>query len=329
MTKFHVDNGSAYHCCFSPDGKYIAVASYRTAYVWNITSSDPHPTGTFVGHTDDITSLVFSSPSSLISISMDNTVKFWQISALPSDPTVTVPGTIPLTSTPIRFISVQAKDGIAISIDLNGVVRMWDILTGLCKASFQTPAKDPSNIDVQLVNSRLILVFKQDKIHIWDVEMGELQTVDPTRDPIEDVKVSGDGSKVLCLHWQSIQALSIQTGKVVGEVKLEHDFAPRSLTVDGPRVWVFSPLSEPLGWDFGTTDPSPVQLSNMPQPHLNCTGLWDIGQSRIVDIVTGRVMFQLKGRFAEPTRSQWDGRYLVTGYQSGEILILDFNNVPI
>ena len=329
VTKFHVDNGNTCHCCFSPDGKHIAVASHHTAYAWNITSSDAHPANIFVGHTDDITSLAFSSPSSLISTSRDQSVKAWQIGTLPTDPAVTVPQSIPLTSSPIRFITLQAKDGIAISIDFDGVVRTWDISTGLCKASLQTPAKNPNNIDVQLINNRLILVYNQDKIHIWDVEVGELQMVDPTRDPIDDVRISGDGSKVLCLHWQSIRALSIQTGEVMGEVKLEHDLATRSLNIDGSRVWVCSPSSEPLGWDFGTTNLSPIQLSNVPQPHLNCTRLWDIGLSRIVDAVTGKVIFQLDGRFAEPTRAQWDGRYLVTGYRSGEVLILDFNNVPI
>jgi len=100
------------------------------------------------------------------------------------------------------------------------------------------------------------------------------------------------------------------------------------LTVDGSRVWVHFPSSEPLGWDFGTPDASPVQISNMPQPHLNHTKMWDIGLSRIVDTVTGKVVFQLDGKFAKPTHAQWDGQYLVAGYLSGEVLILDFNCVP-
>ena len=98
----------------------------------------------------------------------------------------------------------------------------------------------------------------------------------------------------------------------------------RSLTVDGSRVWVHSPWSEPWGWDFGTLGSPPVQL---PNPPILLDKLWDIKQSRIKDAVTGRVVFQLGGRFVEPDISQWDGHYLVAAYKSGELLILDFNHV--
>jgi len=56
--------------------------------------------------------------------------------------------------------------------------------------------------------------------------------------------------------------------------------------------------------------------------------MWDVGLSRIVDTVTGKVVFQLDGKFAKPTHAQWDGQYLVAGYLFGEVLILDFNCVP-
>ena len=43
--------------------------------------------------------------------------------------------------------------------------------------------------------------------------------------------------------------------------------------------------------------------------------------------VTGKEIFQLVGRYADPYDAQWDGRYLVAGYMSGEVLILDFNHM--
>jgi len=322
--KFHIDNSRISDCCFSPDGRLIAVAAGHTVYVWDTTSSDLHPTKTFVGHTNNITSLAFSSPSSLISSSMDKSVKFWQINTL--DPVLTDPKSIPLTSAQIKSITLQTEDGIAISRDSEGVVRTWDISTGLCKASFQTPAKDPQWSDIQLINNQLILVwYVKRKIHIWDVERGELQKVDVTQGRVESIRISGDGSKVFCLSWKTIQAWSIQTGEVVGEVGLEVCQSQRSLTVEDSRVWVHSPFSEPLGWDFGTPGSSLVRLSNTPLLHSNNTKVWDINQSAIKDTVTGKVVFQLTGRFIYPQVSQWDGQYLVAGYQSGEVLILDFN----
>ena len=358
-TEFHTAKDFAEHCCFSPDGRFIAVASGHTAYIWDITSSSPHPVETFVSHTSDITSLVFSSHSTLISSSWDRTVKFWQIGFLQENSVMTDSESTPITSAPIMFITLHAENGFAASRDFEGVVRIWDISTGLCKTTFQSPADNPRWSYVWLINSRLIFVWiAHEEIHhwemgkkiyhsemdrlidslnvgreinIWDVEKGELlQTIVVTLGPhenIEDVKMSGDESMVFCLHRRAIQALSVLTGEVVGKVTLELGIHQRSLTVHGSQVWVHSPQLEPLGWDSGIPGSPPVQLSNTSLPQPNDTKLWDIRQSRIKDAVTGKVIFQLAGRFAEPAHSQWDGGYLVTGYESGEVLIMDFNHM--
>ena len=70
VANFHVASDITKHCCFSPDVSLIAVAAHNIIYVWDITSLDPHIIETFIGHTGEITSLAFSSPSSLISSSM-------------------------------------------------------------------------------------------------------------------------------------------------------------------------------------------------------------------------------------------------------------------
>ena len=119
------------------------------------TSPDPHPIGTFVGHTRDIHSLVFPS-SYLISASEDQSVKFWQIGVLSTDD----PESTPPASASIESISLQARDGIAISSDSAGMVKTWDILTGLCKASFQTPAQGYTYRDAQLIVSAFAVMKK-------------------------------------------------------------------------------------------------------------------------------------------------------------------------
>jgi WD40 repeat protein len=69
VSEFQITDSDAYRCSFSPDSRLVAVAAGRTAYCWNITSSKPQLVETFIGHTEDITSLVFSSPTTLISAS--------------------------------------------------------------------------------------------------------------------------------------------------------------------------------------------------------------------------------------------------------------------
>ena len=105
------------HYSFSPNGRLIAIAVGRTIHVWDITSSNPCIIETFVGHSDNITSFAFSSPSSLISSSNDNSAKFWQIGTSLSDLAMTTLQSTSLASTPIKSITLQTKDGIAISCD--------------------------------------------------------------------------------------------------------------------------------------------------------------------------------------------------------------------
>jgi len=80
VVEFHIANNHPDHCCFSPDGGLIAASDNYTIYLWSITGPNPHLVQILAGHTDDITSIVFSSPLTLISASFDNSVKFWEIS---------------------------------------------------------------------------------------------------------------------------------------------------------------------------------------------------------------------------------------------------------
>jgi len=334
VAEFYVANDNTSYCCFSPDGRLIAAAADRTAYVWDVTNPDPHLVETFIGHTDKITALVFSSPSSLISASWDYTVKFWRIGALSIDPVIADLGSILSTSLSICSVSLQARAEVAISCDNEGVVKIWDISTGLYKESFQTPAKDCSWRDVQLIDGKLIMVWeKNKKIYIWDINNGEfLQTVDVPLSRYCGLRISGDGSKVFCLVDESIQAWSIYTGELVGEVKLEGYWYFDPLQMDGSRICIQCWGSSTHGWDFGILGSPPIQLSDMSttRPPLNLTrGIsWEIGEPYwITDTVTGKKVFQLSGRYADPNRVRWDGQYLVAGYQSGEVLILDFHHV--
>jgi WD40 repeat protein len=333
VTKCLPDNDYSYgnfsYHCFSPDGGLVAVAANATIHVWDITGSDPCLIKTLIGHNAGINSIIFSSL--LISASSDRSVKFWQIGTLSTDPVATDTTSTPLTSPSIQSITLQVKENIVISSDVAGVVRVWDLSTGLCKTSFQTPAQDFTCRDAQMIDGKLIFVWHvggETKIHIWDAVKGEpLQTVE-VRSQVKGLRISGDGFKAFCLGRTFIQAWSIWTGEAVGEVELGGETHLDPLCVDGSRIWVqFKDLSI-QGWDFGILGSSPVPLSNTSsgRPYLHfIDGTWFHVPSRIEDTVTSKEVFQLSGRYADPTTTQWNGQYLVAGYESGEVVILDFN----
>ena len=331
ITTFPVVPDLYNRCCFSPDGRHIAVSAWRTACVWDITGPEPHIIETFIGHTSDITSLEFSSSSSLISGSNDQSVKFWKIGAKSTDQVGTGSKSISIAQVTIMSVTLQAKDNIFITSDSDGVVRTCDIFTGLCKASFQTPAKGTDQRDTKLINGRLVLVWYTDnKIKIWDVEKKKLlHTVDgPSH--LQDLKIAEDGSRVFSIGERAIQAQSIETGKIVGKAEINFQaYSLASLTVSGSRVWVHYTNTETQVWDFGTPDSPPVRLSNIPLHILYPTGivLWDTGLSCIKETATGKVVFQLSKQYGKPMNVQWKDQYLVASFISGEVLVLDFSNM--
>jgi len=329
MAEFQATNSIIQYCCFSPSSRLVAIADDTAMHIWDITSSDPHLVETLIGHTDIITSLAFSSPTTLISASQDRSVRFWQITAPSMDPIVTSPKSGSLTPAPIKSITLQAKDGITITSDSDGIVKTWDISTGLCKASFQTPAKCFHRGDVQLINGRLIFVWilQWKGIYGWDVERKKhiLEVVHPNY--LEDLKISWDGSEVFFLSGESVYALSVQTGELVGRVEVATGYLESTefLTVYGLKVWVHLSQSGYQGWDFGTLGSSSVMLPGIPFP--NGSMLWDPRQTRIRNAATGEVVFQLPGRFARPADVQCDGSYIVAGYLSGDVLIVDLRHI--
>ena len=317
-------------CCLFPGGKLVAFTAYGNIYIWDITGSDTNLVKTFTEHTGIISALAFSYPSSLLSSSYGGSLKFWDIGDLLVDPVVTNPTSTPLPSAPIKSITLQAEDGITISGDSNGVVSIWNLSTGHCQASFQTPAKNHHTGAGQLINGRLTYVWYADKnIHIWDTEKGELQIVDSNCGDVLNLRISNDISRVFCLEFTTIIARSILTGEVISKININSHIFQRSLIVDGSRVWVHFYGGKLQGWDFGIPGSPPVQLSTTPPLHPNYTMLLDIEKSTIKNITTGKVVFQLGRRFSWPTDVKWDGQYLVAGYKSGEVLILDFNHLPL
>ena len=332
VARLQVPSDKIHCCCFSPSSELLAGSAGGTIYVWDITCSDPHLFKTFVGHTDDVNALTFSS--SLVSVSRDMSVKFWQIGISPADPVAVATLPTPLTSAPIHSVSLQVREGIAISCDSDGVVKTWDIFTGFCKSSFQTPAKDSYFGDVQLIEGRVILVwYAENTIHIWDTEKDELlQTVE--MEQCYKLKISGDGSKIFCQAKKSVEVWSMWTGEHVGQVVVGRGKCLSPLIADGSKLWVCSEGSSDEGWDLGTSDSSPILSPNTLPDSSHLDFIWGTlwfsgGPSQVNHTATGREIFQLTGRYAQPCDAWWDGQYLVAGYNSGEVLILDFNPVVL
>ena len=334
MSTFHVGDDNTRCCCFSPDGRLVAVAASNSIYVWNVTSSKPCFVRSFVGHTNKVISIAFSSPSTLISASFDGSIKFWQVYTSSAEPATTSPESTPPTLPLISSISLQARDGVAISSDAAGVIKTWDIPINFHEISTQSLAKDPRYGDTKLVNSRLIFVwYIGEMLNVWNAEKGEfiMQLHIPEHNTI-DLRISGDGSKIFHIHSEFIQAWDIWTGATMSTGKHKGFTSVELFAVDGSRVWIeyTSGLMierRSTGWDFGGLDQSPVRLNTSPPPRLDLssTKRWDTNLCRILDLVTGKVVFQLPAQFGRPVDVKWNSQYLVISPMSKEELVLELH----
>ena len=327
ITKLHVKNGACpENCCFSPDGKLIAVSDERYIHIWDITSSDPHLIETFHEGFGDISNPVFSSPTSLISVAQYKFIKFWQIGS----PSTNLAETDPESTSFIsgnRLLNLQSKDGIIITSEKE-VLKVWDTSTCLCKASFRVPPRGFSREYAQLINGRLIFVWSGDKtINLWDAEEGKLLWTVDAHGHAHDIKISQDGSMVFCLYEESLQALSAETGKGMSQVRVKA-FGIH-LTVDGCGVWVHYSTSEYQGWKFGISDLTPIQLLDVSphQHYLNSTLFWDQSLHGIKNEATRKVVFQASEKYGDIFDVQWNEHYLVVCFESKEVLILDFSHI--
>ena len=334
VSTFHVGGDDTRYCCFSPDGRLVAVAAGSVIYIWNITSPDPHLIRTFIGHTNKINSIVFSSPSTLISAALDKSVKFWQVYASSAEPVVTNPEPSPITLPLISSVSLQARNGIAVSSDAAGIVETWDMPTDPHGIPAQSLTKDSRYGATKLVNSRLIFVwYASEMLNVWNAEKEEflLQLHIPKHNTL-DLRISGDGSKIFHIHSEFIQAWDIWTGVAMCTVGFKDVEDVELLAMDGSRVWIeYSHLygieRESVGWSFRALDSFPVELSTNPPDRL-CLGntkLWDTSLCRILDTATREVVFQLPAQLGRPVDVKWSMQYLVISFMSKKELVLELH----
>ena len=334
VSTFQVGHDNARYCCFSPDGKLIAVATGSITYIWNITNPEPHLVRIFIGHTNKINSIVFSSPSTLISASLDESIKFWKVYTSPAEPAVTSPKPTPITLPLVSSLSLQVRDGITISSDAVGAVKTWDIQTSPHGVSTKSFTKDSRYGDTKLVNSRLIFVwYVGEMLNVWNAEKEEfiLQLHIPKHKTL-DLRISGDGSKIFHIHSEFIQAWDIWTGVTMCTAKYEDWQHVELLAVDGSIVWIEYTVKNGIkrrstGWDFRASYPSPVKLSIKPPArlYLSNTKFWDNNLHRISDTITGKVVFQLPAQFGRPVDIKWNSQYLVIGSMSKKELVLELH----
>ena len=320
------DGNQLSRCCISPDGRLVAATADTIIYVWDITIPGSRLVGQ-VEHSDSITFIAF--PSSLVSGSYDQSLKFWQSSGFLAGSLTTDHIAGPHGSTTIESVNLFAEDGIIVTSDSSGVVKTWDLATGTHKSSFSTPAEGKRA--TRLAGDTLIIVgWTGGECHTWDVYKGHLlRTFLSSLSDLWSLKISGDGSKIFGFDGNHIQAVSMQTGEDAGSSSRFGSTEGYSFFVRGSMVGIDNRHNR--GWDFGGSEVS--EFGEFPnRPRFDLVD-WPIGRKVtpcwIEDRVTKNRVFRLPERYTKyGTEVEWDGRYLlVLTRPAGEVTVVDFGPV--
>ena len=333
-------------CCFSPSNQFVAGVADETVYVWDTTGT-PRLIETFTPHRSSIFSLVYSP--SLVSTHNDGKIRFQRIDGNSLNPLTKTTKSVGLPRATIIYTTLQTEEGLAISVDSAGTIERWDLSTGLPEILLHTPQGEYV-IGARLANSILIIVHRDHSldsgwgVSTWDVGSGErlekkpligdLSILDPT--PDRDLGISKDGTTFFVVDPANIRTWSTLTGESTGSF-FHRNYTRTSISVnlDGPIIWVHSlGRSQAWGWDSRNLKAPPLDSSKMPKRlRLACLHArgdeGSTGQSRIIDTTSKVDVFRLSGRIANPGKAVWDGRYLCVGYETGELLILDFVHMTL
>ena len=309
--------------CFSPDGKFVACAASHNIFVWNISISGTPLVERSATNSYYVTFLAFSSSSSsLVSGSSGGSVKFWPTDGLLADSTTTGRAA---TSTSIVSAHLFHDDSAVVISDSSGVVKTWDLITGICK-SFSTPAKGFR--DTYLAGDTLIIVWRvwtrgMYETLVWDVYKGQPLPPFPIPSPgFVHIKTSGDGPTVF---WDHTKDGSMETRENAGYVRVRIQDTFDNFFTHKSRLGNY-------GGFKGKWDPQDMKVSYPAgfKSHFRLDVVQRANENAlrgVGDTVTKRMVFYLPERYRNiSTEIEWDGRYLLVGSPSVGA-ILDFDPV--
>ena len=207
---------------FSPDGKYVASASYdETIKIWEISTG--MNIKTLTGHISDVQCLAYSPNGEYIasgsaekykytaSGSVDGTVKLWEVGT--GECIKTLSG-----HTGSIYSICYSPDGAYLaSGSSDGTIKLWEVESGKCVKTFDGDGDWEHAVSFSPDGKYLANGSDDKTIKLWEVESGKcIKTLTGHTERIRSVCYSPDGNRITSVSYdQTIKFWDASTGALL------------------------------------------------------------------------------------------------------------------
>jgi WD40 repeat protein len=176
---------------FSPDGQYLATASWdATVKIWDTTTCHCHTT--LEGHYSTVYSVSFSPDGQyLASASCDKTVKIWDAR------TGHCHATLKGHREPVNLVAFSPDSQYLASSSQKKVIKIWDATTGHCHATFMGHNDTVLSMAFSPDSQLLASASQDETIKIWGARTGHCQATLYVGRSLYTVRFDKIGSRLL------------------------------------------------------------------------------------------------------------------------------------
>lgn len=290
------EDSDVYRVAFSPDGKYLATATYRFVHLWNIeTKRRADKFGSDVVGEGNVLLVQFAPDGSRLgAVYGDRVARVWDLRLR-------------------RLVKKLSADGVkfgAFSPDLTtivaltdaGGVELWDVKQSARSVSLARDTKQVSLSQFLPDGGGILLASRRGTdLQLWDAKTGKQTLVykpDSYGDALNDAVASPDGRTILTASDSWIRGYETSTGKQLLQISSQ---ASHSIALSPDAKYV-------------------------------AAGSWlanEVESIRIFDMTTRRQVAEF-GKFEQPVYSVTfspDGKWLAAGLKDNNVLVWDVSDI--